>query len=99
MKMTLTIILSVLTAVSTHKYAGPFLEPVSHEEAPDYDQVIRRRMDLATIKKNMESGVTNNSLPVPSISLSLSASSTSLLLLTNAYNRLIPALSLLEIYC
>jgi len=46
----------VLKAVSAHKYAGPFLEPVSQEEAPDYDQVIRRRMDLATIKNNMEDG-------------------------------------------
>jgi hypothetical protein len=53
---------TVLKAVSTHKYAGPFLQPVTYEEAPDYDNVIKRRMDLSTIRHNLLAGVSAFSL-------------------------------------
>jgi hypothetical protein len=47
----------ILKSVSAHKYAGPFLRPVSYEDAPEYDSVIKRRMDLSTIAKKLQDGV------------------------------------------
>ncbi len=35
---------------------------VSFEEAPDYDQIIKRRMDLSAIKKNLQEGVSDQTL-------------------------------------
>ncbi len=51
---------------------------VSFEEAPDYDQIIKRRMDLSTIKKNLQEGVSDQTsldqiiyLTVPNVTLYL----------------------------
>jgi len=43
--------------IANHKYAGPFKLPVNSNEAPDYDIIIKRRMDLSTIKKRLEDGI------------------------------------------
>jgi len=43
--------------IASHKYAGPFKQPVAIDEAPDYDIIIKRRMDLSTIKKRLEDGI------------------------------------------
>jgi len=47
------LLLAVLKKVSAHKFSYVFKHPVSLEDAPDYDVVIKRRMDLSTLKKNL----------------------------------------------
>mmetsp|Transcript_9910 Transcript_9910/g.13613 ORF Transcript_9910/g.13613 Transcript_9910/m.13613 type:complete len:498 (-) Transcript_9910:187-1680(-) len=53
---TVRTLLDTLKKISAHKYAHVFKQPVSLEEAPDYDEIIKQRMDLSTIKKNLVDG-------------------------------------------
>lgn len=53
---TVRTLLDTLKKISAHKYAHVFKQPVSLEEAPDYDEIIKQRMDLSTIKKNLIDG-------------------------------------------
>ena len=39
------------------RYANLFLHPVREDDAPGYRGVIHRPMDLSTIKRNIENGV------------------------------------------
>lgn len=39
-----------------HKYASLFLRPISDEEAPGYSVVVKRPMDLTTIRRNIDNG-------------------------------------------
>ncbi|XP_025096514.1 bromodomain-containing protein 8-like isoform X2 [Pomacea canaliculata] len=49
-------IMLVWRAAANHKNANVFLHPVTDDIAPGYGNVVLRPMDLATIKKNIESG-------------------------------------------
>jgi len=49
-------IMMVWRAASTHKFASVFTNPVTDEIAPGYHSVIKRPMDLSTIKKNLDNG-------------------------------------------
>jgi hypothetical protein len=57
-------LLRLLRTITGHKNASIFKEPVNLEEAPDYEQVIKKRMDLSTLKKKIETGVSSLSLPL-----------------------------------
>jgi len=50
-------ILMVWRAASAHKFASVFSHPVTDDIAPGYHSVIKRPMDLGTIKKNIETGI------------------------------------------
>lgn len=53
------LLMKIWRKISSHKYAGPFRQPVAPEEAPDYDNVIKKRMDLSTVKKKLQNEVKN----------------------------------------
>ncbi len=43
--------------VASHRLAPVFKNPVTKDDAPDYDDVVKRKMDLTTIKKHLDDGV------------------------------------------
>ncbi|XP_054271724.1 bromodomain-containing protein 8-like [Macrosteles quadrilineatus] len=49
-------IMLVYNRLATHKYASMFLKPITNEQAPAYDTVVHRPVDLFTIKKRIEVG-------------------------------------------
>uniref|UniRef100_A0A1B6G3A2 Bromo domain-containing protein n=1 Tax=Cuerna arida TaxID=1464854 RepID=A0A1B6G3A2_9HEMI len=49
-------IMLVFNRLATHKFASIFLRPITNEQAPAYDTVIHRPVDLSTIKKRIETG-------------------------------------------
>ncbi|KAG8259502.1 Bromodomain-containing protein 8 [Homalodisca vitripennis] len=49
-------IMLVYNRLATHKFASIFLRPITNEQAPAYDTVIHRPVDLSTIKKRIETG-------------------------------------------
>eukprot|EP00794_Sanderia_malayensis_P005432 gene5432-6111_t len=49
-------IMLVWKSIASHKYANVFMHPVTNDEAPGYDSIIKRPIDLSTIKKNIETG-------------------------------------------
>ncbi|XP_065071304.1 bromodomain-containing protein DDB_G0280777-like [Rhopilema esculentum] len=50
-------VMLVWKSFASHKYANVFMHPVTNDEAPGYHSIIKRPMDLSTIKKNIENGV------------------------------------------
>ncbi|XP_026325596.1 bromodomain-containing protein 8 isoform X2 [Hyposmocoma kahamanoa] len=50
-------VMLVYSRLCAHKYASIFLRPITDEEAPGYSMVIKRPMDLTTIRRNIEAGV------------------------------------------
>ncbi|XP_076104103.1 uncharacterized protein LOC143072863 [Mytilus galloprovincialis] len=51
-------IMLVWRMAANHKYANVFLHPVTNEIAPGYQGIVLRPLDLTTIKKNVEAGIT-----------------------------------------
>ncbi|XP_069700176.1 bromodomain-containing protein 8 isoform X3 [Periplaneta americana] len=51
-------IMLVYGRLATHKYASLFLRPITDDQAPGYSSIVHRPIDLLTIKKNIELGVT-----------------------------------------
>jgi len=46
----------VLAQAKSHSKAWPFLNPVSKEDAPEYDKIIKKPMDFSTLEKNLNEG-------------------------------------------
>jgi len=46
--------------IAAHKFAGAFLRPITEDKVPGYPAVVKRPMDLQTIKRNIECGHTRN---------------------------------------
>ncbi|XP_075712863.1 bromodomain-containing protein 8 isoform X2 [Rhinoderma darwinii] len=42
--------------LADHRYAGPFLKPLKEKEAPGYKDIVKRPMDLATMKRGLSKG-------------------------------------------
>lgn len=51
-------IMMILNNIACHKHATIFMHPVKDEIAPGYSALIHRPIDLTTIKKNIETGIT-----------------------------------------
>ncbi|XP_073944716.1 uncharacterized protein [Choristoneura fumiferana] len=47
----------VYKRLTAHKYACHFLRPVSDDLAPEYSNIVKRPMDLSTIRRNIKDGV------------------------------------------
>jgi len=43
-------ILNIVNEISAHENAYPFRRPVQKKDAPDYDKVVKKKMDLGTLK-------------------------------------------------
>ncbi|PZC71261.1 hypothetical protein B5X24_HaOG213737 [Helicoverpa armigera] len=50
-------VMLVYSRLCAHKYASLFLRPISDDEAPGYSMVVKRPMDLSTIRRNIDNGV------------------------------------------
>ncbi|ORY37349.1 Bromodomain-containing protein [Neocallimastix californiae] len=44
--------------IANHRYGPVFLNPVKEEDAPDYYEIIKKPMDLNSIKQRVKDGVT-----------------------------------------
>lgn len=49
------------STISQHRYGNIFHNPIKKHEAPDYHDIIKRPMDLKTIKARIKEGVISNS--------------------------------------
>uniref|UniRef100_A0A8C6YUF3 Bromo domain-containing protein n=1 Tax=Nothoprocta perdicaria TaxID=30464 RepID=A0A8C6YUF3_NOTPE len=49
-------LLSIWKVIASHRYSGPFLKAVSDKQAPGYSDVVKRPMDLTSIKRNLSKG-------------------------------------------
>ena len=49
-------LLKVVDTLLNHRYGGIFAEPVGVEEAEDYDEVVKFRVDLGEIREKIEGG-------------------------------------------
>ncbi|KAM5540514.1 hypothetical protein V8D89_005972 [Ganoderma adspersum] len=48
--------------ISAHRYGNIFHNPIKKSEAPDYHDIVKRPMDLKTIKARVKDGLVSNSL-------------------------------------
>ncbi|KAI1795231.1 hypothetical protein LXA43DRAFT_1080457 [Ganoderma leucocontextum] len=48
--------------ISAHRYGNIFHNPIKKSEAPDYHDIVKRPMDLKTIKSRVKDGLISNSL-------------------------------------
>jgi len=48
--------------ISQHRNGNIFHNPIKNSEAPDYHEIVKRSMDLKTIKTRFKDGVIGNSL-------------------------------------
>ncbi|KAF7249513.1 Kinesin-like protein KIF20A [Varanus komodoensis] len=53
-------LLSIWKMVAGHRYSGPFLKPVSEKQAPGYKDVVKRPVDLSSIKRSLSKGRIQN---------------------------------------
>nr|XP_051700237.1 bromodomain-containing protein 8 [Oryctolagus cuniculus] len=42
--------------IASHRFSSPFLKPVSERQAPGYKDVVKRPMDLTSLKRNLSKG-------------------------------------------
>ncbi|XP_016157112.1 PREDICTED: bromodomain-containing protein 8-like [Ficedula albicollis] len=42
--------------IASHRFSSPFLKPVSEKQAPGYKDVVKRPMDLSSIKRRLAKG-------------------------------------------
>ncbi|XP_005355971.2 bromodomain-containing protein 8-like [Microtus ochrogaster] len=49
-------LLQVWKMIASHRFSSPFLKPVSEKQAPGYKDVVKRPMDLTTLKRNLSRG-------------------------------------------
>jgi len=54
--------LNAWRSISAHRHAGIFAQPVSDRDARHYSSTVKSRMDLTTLKRQIESGEVSNSL-------------------------------------
>ncbi|KAH7887706.1 hypothetical protein F5I97DRAFT_1828689 [Phlebopus sp. FC_14] len=57
-----TVIGMLHSQISQHRNGNIFHNPIKNSEAPDYHEIIKRPMDLKTIKARVKDGVISNSL-------------------------------------
>jgi bromodomain-containing protein 8 len=50
------------STISQHRYGNIFHHPIKKTEAPDYNDIVKRPMDLKTIKARVKDGLISNSL-------------------------------------
>ncbi|TCD69681.1 hypothetical protein EIP91_006698 [Steccherinum ochraceum] len=50
------------STISQHRYGNIFHNPIKKSEAPDYHDIVKRPMDLKTIKARVKDGLISNSL-------------------------------------
>ncbi|KAI0796670.1 hypothetical protein C8Q75DRAFT_205612 [Abortiporus biennis] len=50
------------SSISQHRYGNIFHNPIKKSEAPDYHDIVKRPMDLKTIKSRVKDGLISNSL-------------------------------------
>jgi bromodomain-containing protein 8 len=48
--------------ISQHRNGNIFHNPIRNSEAPDYREIVKRPMDLKTIKTRIKDGIISNSL-------------------------------------
>ncbi|KAM8940796.1 bromodomain-containing protein 8 isoform 2-T2 [Lycaon pictus] len=49
-------LLPVWKMIASHRFSSPFLKPVSERQAPGYKDVVKRPMDLTSLKRNLSKG-------------------------------------------
>ncbi|XP_049729691.1 bromodomain-containing protein 8-like [Elephas maximus indicus] len=49
-------LLPVWKMIASHRFSSPFLKPVSDRQAPGYKDVVKRPMDLTSLKRNLSKG-------------------------------------------
>ncbi|XP_068265376.1 bromodomain-containing protein 8-like [Nyctibius grandis] len=49
-------LLSIWKMIASHRYSGPFLKAVTEKQAPGYRDVVKRPMDLTSIKRRLSKG-------------------------------------------
>ncbi|XP_058533235.1 bromodomain-containing protein 8 isoform X3 [Ochotona princeps] len=49
-------VLPVWKMIASHRFSSPFLKPVSERQAPGYKDVVKRPMDLTSVKRNLSKG-------------------------------------------
>ncbi|XP_072204679.1 bromodomain-containing protein 8-like [Excalfactoria chinensis] len=49
-------VLSIWKMIASHRCSGPFLKAVSEKQAPGYSEVVKRPMDLTSIKRGLAKG-------------------------------------------
>uniref|UniRef100_A0A8B9F362 Bromo domain-containing protein n=1 Tax=Amazona collaria TaxID=241587 RepID=A0A8B9F362_9PSIT len=49
-------LLSIWKMIASHRYSSPFLKAVSEKQAPGYRDVVKRPMDLTSIKRRLSKG-------------------------------------------
>ncbi|XP_042736527.1 bromodomain-containing protein 8-like [Lagopus leucura] len=49
-------VLSIWKMIASHRCSGPFLKAVSDKQAPGYSEVVKRPMDLTSIKRGLAKG-------------------------------------------
>ncbi|XP_039415533.1 bromodomain-containing protein 8 isoform X3 [Corvus cornix cornix] len=49
-------LLSIWRMIASHRFSSPFLKPVSEKQAPGYKDVVKRPMDLTSIKRRLSKG-------------------------------------------
>ena len=52
------------TQISAHRNGNIFHNPIKPSEAPDYHEIVKRPMDLKTIKAKIKDGQIINSLNI-----------------------------------